>query len=150
MIDRREFMKVVGLTAAWPYARAWAQAPGVLVNDLHSQLNPTRVDRIVEPETFDAARAAIAAARREQRAVCIAGGRHAMGAQAFATDGVLIDIRKLDRVLGFDMERGLIEVESGMQWPKLLAELTQAQRGRPKQSGFAQTHTRAPPLTTAA
>src|SRR5260221_12771456 len=147
MIDRREFVKLVGLTAAWPYARAWAQAPGVLVNDLHSQLNPTRVDRILEPETLDAARGAIAAAKREQRAVCIAGGRHAMGAQAFATDGVLIDIRKLDRVLGFDMERGLIEVESGLQWPKLLAELTAAQRGREKQWGFAQKQTGADRLT---
>ncbi len=147
MIDRREFLRIAGLTAAWPCAGAWAQAPGVVVNDLHSQLNPTRVDRIVEPDSLDAARAAIAAARRENRAVCIAGGRHAMGAQAFATDGVLIDIRKLDRVLGFDMERGRIEVESGMQWPKLLAELTAAQRGREKQWGFAQKQTGADRLT---
>ncbi len=147
MIDRREFLRIAGLTAAWPCARAWAQAPGVLVNDLHSQLNPTRVDRVVEPDSLDAARAAIAAAKREQRAVCIAGGRHAMGAQAFATDGVLIDIRKLDRVLGFDTERGLVEVESGMQWPKLLAELVAAQRGRAKQWGFAQKQTGADRLT---
>ena len=147
MIDRREFLKIAGLTAAWPSAGAWAQAPGVLVNDLHSQLNPTRVNRVVEPDSLDAARGAIAAAKREQRVVCIAGGRHAMGAQAFATDGVLIDIRKLDRVLGFDMERGLIEVESGMQWPKLLEELTSAQRGREKQWGFAQKQTGADRLT---
>src|SRR5437773_5484159 len=147
MIDRREFLRITGLAAAWPFPGAWAQAPGVVVNDLHSQLNPTRVDRVVEPETLDAARAAIAAAKREQRAVCIAGGRHAMGAQAFATDGVLIDIRKLDRVLGFDIERGQIEVESGMQWPKHLAELTEAQRGRAKQWGFAQKQTDADRLT---
>jgi FAD/FMN-containing dehydrogenase len=147
MIDRREFLRITGLAAAWPYASTWAQPAGVLVNDLHSQLNPTRVDRVVEPYSIYAARAAIAAARRENRAVCIAGGRHAMGAQAFATDGVLIDIRKLDRVLGFDMERGLIEVESGMQWPKLLAELTAAQRGREKQWGFAQKQTGADRLT---
>jgi len=147
MIDRREFLKIAGLTAAWPCAGAWAQPSGVVVNDLHSQLNPTRVDRVVEPETLAAVRAAIAAAKGENRALCIAGGRHAMGAQAFATDGVLIDIRKLDRVLGFDMERGQIEVESGMQWPKLLAELTEAQRGRAKQWGFAQKQTGADRLT---
>src|SRR5216117_682207 len=147
MIDRREFLKIAGLTAAWPCGGAWAQGPGTVVNDLHSQLNPTPVDRIVEPETLAAVRAAIAAAKDENRAVCIAGGRHAMGAQAFATDGVLIDIRKLDRVLGFDMERGQIEVESGMQWPKLLAELTAAQSGRAKQWGFAQKQTGADRLT---
>jgi FAD/FMN-containing dehydrogenase len=147
MIGRREFLRIAGLTAAWPYAGAWAQPSGVLVNDLHSQLNPTRVNRVVEPETPDAVRAAIAAARRESRAVCIAGGRHAMGAQAFATDGVLIDIRKLDRVLAFDTERGLIEVESGMEWPKLLAELTAAQRGHARPWGFAQKQTGADRLT---
>src|SRR5260221_385895 len=76
-----------------------------------------------------------------------AGGRHAMGAKAFATDGILIDIRKLDRVLGFDMERGQIEVEAGMQWPKLLAELTSAQRGRAKQWGFVQKQTGADRLS---
>jgi FAD/FMN-containing dehydrogenase len=147
MIDRREFLKIAGLTATWPCAGAWAQPSGVIVNDLHSQLNPTRVNRVVEPDSLDAVRAAIAAAKREDRAVCIAGGRHAMGAQAFATDGVLVDIRKLDRVLAFDMERGLIEVESGMQWPKLLDELTSAQRGRARQWGFAQKQTGADRLT---
>src|SRR5262245_26883763 len=112
MIDRREFLRIAGLAAAWPSA-TWAQPAGVLVNDLHSQLKPTRVNRVVEVGTLDDVRAAIAAAKRESRAVCIAGGRHAMGAQAFATDGALIDTRKLDRVLAFDMERGLIEVEAG-------------------------------------
>ena len=147
MVDRRDFLRMAGLAAAWPYTAARAQAEGVVVNDVHSQLNPTRVARVEEPQTPDAVRAAIAAAKREGRAVCIAGGRHAMGGQAFATDGVLIDIRKLDRVLGFDMERGLIEVESGMEWPKLLAELVAAQRGREKQWGFAQKQTGADRLT---
>ena len=104
MIDRRDFLRIAGLTAASPGAGAWARPTGVIVNDLHSQLNATRVHRVVEPDTLDAARGALLAAKRERRAVCIAGGRHAMGGQAFATDGVLIDIRKLDRVLGFEME----------------------------------------------
>jgi FAD/FMN-containing dehydrogenase len=147
MINRREFLGIAGLAAAWPRAAAWAQPSGIIVNDLHSQLTATRVARVAEPETLDAVRGAIAAARREHRAVCIAGGRHAMGAQAFATDGVLIDIRKLDRVLAFDTARGLIEVESGMQWPKLLAELTSAQHGRDRQWGFAQKQTGADRLT---
>src|SRR5690349_14974413 len=102
MVTRRDFLKMAGLTAAWPRVSVSAVSTGVVVNDLHSQLNPTRVNRIVQPENLDAVRSAIAAARREQRSVCIAGGRHAMGAQAFATDGLLIDIRKLDRVLSFD------------------------------------------------
>jgi len=147
MIDRREFLKIAGLTATFPCVDAWAQPAGLIVNDLHSQLTQTRVNRVVEPDSLDAVRSTIAAAKRERRAVCIAGGRHAMGAQAFATDGVLVDIRKLNRALNFDMERGLIDVESGIQWPNLFDELTSAQRGRTKQWGFAQKQTGADRLT---
>jgi FAD/FMN-containing dehydrogenase len=145
MITRREFLRIAGLAAAWPYAPA--HAAGEVVNDIHSGLNATRVHSIVEPDTPDAVRNAISAARRERRAVCIAGGRHAMGAQAFATDGVLIDIRRLNRVIAFDAGRGLIEVESGMQWPQLLERLVSTQRGRKQQWGFSQKQTGADRLT---
>jgi len=147
MIDRREFLKIVSLTAAYPHATALAEPSGIVVNDIHSQLNATRVRRIAEPETFDALRNTLSAAKREHRAVCIAGGRHAMGAQAFATDGVLIDIRKLNRVLAFDAERGLIEVESGMQWPQLFAELAAVQAGQAQRWGISQKQTGADRLT---
>jgi FAD/FMN-containing dehydrogenase len=147
MINRREFLGIAGLTAAWPYVATAAHQSGIIVNDIHSQLNATRVHRIVEPETFDAVRNALGAARCERRAVCIAGGRHAMGAQAFAIDGVLIDIRKLNRVLAFDTKRGLVEVESGMQWPQLFSELTSTQQGRAMQWGFSQKQTGADRLT---
>lgn len=147
MIDRREFLKITGVAAVWPNVTAAAQPSGVIVNDVHSQLNATRVHRIVQPETLDAVRGELRAARSEGRAVCIAGGRHAMGSQAFATDGVMIDIRKLNQVLGFDTERGLMEVGSGMQWPQLLSELTSARRGREQQWGFAQKQTGADRLT---
>lgn len=147
MIDRRECLKLASAAAVWPGVITAARASGVIVNDLHSQLNATRVHRIVEPQTLDAVRDVLRAAGREQRAVCIAGGRHAMGAQAFATDGVLVDIRRLDRVLAFDSARGTIEVESGMQWPKLFAELRSAQQGAPVQWGFAQKQTGADRLT---
>jgi FAD/FMN-containing dehydrogenase len=147
MTDRREFFKIAGLALACPHISAFAKPLGPIVNDLHSQLNATRVHRIMEPKTLDAVRGALRAARREGRAVCIAGGRHAMGAQAFATDGVLIDIRKLNRVLEFNAERGLIEVESGMQWPQLYSELSSIQFGNKRQWAFAQKQTGADRLT---
>ena len=145
MISRRQFLRIAGLAAAWPYAPA--RAAGVIVNDIHSGLNATRVHSIVTPATLDAARKAIRTARGERRAVCIAGARHAMGAQAFATDGVLIDIRGLNRVLTFDTARGLIEVESGVQWPQLLEHLVSTQRGNARQWAFSQKQTGADRLT---
>src|SRR5262245_50912527 len=116
-------------------------------NDLHSQLNATRVSGIVAPAALDDIRAAVRRARSGNRAVCVAGGRHAMGAQQFASDGVLLDVRRLTRVLAFDERRGLIEIESGVQWPQLLDHLVSAQRGRTRPWGFAQKQTGADRLT---
>lgn len=103
------------------------------VNDLHSGLNPTRVGEIALPRSPAEIAQAVARARRQGQAVAIAGGRHAMGGQQFARDALLLDMRGLDRVLGFDRERGLIEVEAGIQWPALFAWLRRAQQqeGRP-------------------
>jgi FAD/FMN-containing dehydrogenase len=136
VITRRSFVRLAALAAAWPQA-AWSQAarkaakpaPGtILVNDVHSQLNSTRVFRIATPTSVDAVSGLLASARRERRPVCIAGGRHAMGGQQFCADAVMLDIRKMNRVLAFDGERGLLEVEAGIQWPEILAYL-QTQSG---------------------
>jgi len=133
---RRKFLRRLAAAAAapvvatqWP-AAAWSQAakkakppPGILVNDLHSLLNSTRVYRIAAPTSLEALRPLLASARKEKRPVCIAGGRHAMGGQQLCADALMLDIRKLNRVLAFDGERGLLEVESGIEWPEILAYL---------------------------
>ena len=88
-----------------------AEPEGVMVNDVQSKLNATRVARVVKPDSLDALQAALTAAKRENRPVSIAGGRHAMGGQQFGTDTVLLDVRDLNRVLNFDKAKGEVEVE---------------------------------------
>src|SRR5688572_4465307 len=128
---------------AWP-GRVLAQAkkdkppPGILVNDVHSQLNSSRVWRIVQPETLDQIRNAIKAAQKEEKPVCISGARHAMGGQQFLADGLMIDTRRMNKVLGFDPEKGHVEVEAGIQWPQLYQQLVALQKGREQQWTFAQ------------
>ena len=90
---------------------------------------------------------AIATARSEEKNVCIAGGRHSMGGQPFAQDGVMIDTRKLAKVLALDAEKGLIEVESGIMWPQLLEYLKTVQLGQPKHWTFAQKQAGADRMT---
>jgi FAD/FMN-containing dehydrogenase len=99
-----------------------------LVNDIHSQLNATRVDRIVTPRSVGELAAAVARARHDGKSVSIAGGRHAMGGQQFGEASVLVDTRALDRVVAFDAERGVITVEGGILWPALLEYLERVQR----------------------
>lgn len=93
---------------------------GILVNDVHSGLNPSRVERIVAPESIEDIQAALACASARQQSVAICGGRHAMGGQQFGEGALLLDMRSMDRVLMFDRANGLIAVEAGMQWPALI------------------------------
>jgi FAD/FMN-containing dehydrogenase len=118
-----------------------------VVNDVHSELNETPVDSIVSPDSLASIREAIAGASSDGEPVAIAGGRHAMGGQQFVSGGLLLDTRALDEVLAFDAQRGLIEVEAGIQWPGLIDYLATTQAGREPQWGIAQKQTGADRLS---
>ena len=104
------------------------------VNDVHSRLNETTVGEIVEAGSVEVVQAELARARDAGRPVSIAGGRHAMGGQQFCSKGVLLDTRPLSRVLSLDHERGLVEVEAGIQWPELIAALAGDAVGDPAEA----------------
>src|SRR5687767_9128953 len=89
-LTRRQFASAVLPLVALPSAACVARPrfelglPGVsaipefdpttVVNDIHSQLNATRVARIAKPSTVEALQQVIAGAAAEGRAVAIAGG----------------------------------------------------------------------------
>ena len=96
----------------------------VSVNDIHSGLNSAQVARVAEVSTIDDVARELERARTEGLPAIAAGGRHAMGGQQFAQGGVVLDTRAFNSVLSFDRERGLLEVEAGIQWPELVGFLT--------------------------
>lgn len=147
MLNRRQFLQSASiLTLSGACATPRVSQPPV-ANDIHSQLNETRLDRIVEVRTLSGIRRAIADARREGKAISIAGGRHAMGGQQFGTGTILLDMRPFNRILRMDLENGLVEVESGIQWPELVTGLLRAQKRRGMQWGIAQKQTGADRLS---
>lgn len=136
-----------GMRLQSPYESAIpAVETGLVVNDLHSQLNATHVDAIVKPRTVEELRAAVLGARAAGKSVCVAGGRHAMGGQQFGDAAVLVDTRALNRFLCLDANRGLIDVEAGIQWPELIQQLAIAQEGQPKQWGITEIYVERPRL----
>lgn len=153
MLTRREFLELsakAGLVGTlWPSGCTWQASgpPGTLVNDIHSQLNLTRVHRIVKPPSLEEIQAAIRDARSEGQAISVAGGMHAMGGQQLGTDTILADMRGMNRVLNFDPQKGEIEVEAGIQWPELIGYLLESQRGRERQWGIIQKQTGADRLS---
>ena len=120
---------------------------GLLVNDVHSQLNATRVARIVEPRGFDALVEIVRAAGAAGAQLALSGGRHAMGGQQFATDAWLLDLRGHAAIHGFDQERGLITADAGIQWPELIAGCAALQRADGPAWGIRQKQTGADLLT---
>jgi len=124
-----------------------SSAGRVVVNDIHSRLNATVVERIEVPASIVELQRVMRRAADEGRPVCIAGGRHAMGAQQFATGAVLVDTSRLAGIIGFDAVRGLVEVQAGMQWPALIAELRRLQAGSGEPWAIAQKQTGADRLS---
>ena len=162
-LNRRDFLKASSAALATlpgciahplpvrsPYASTIPEREAVtLVNDVHSQLNATRVDAIVKPATLEEIRTGIVDARSAGKSVSIAGGRHAMGGQQFGEASILMDMRGMNRVLAFDDERGVITVEGGMEWPQLIGHLNDVQEGRTRQWGIVQKQTGADRLSMA-
>jgi FAD/FMN-containing dehydrogenase len=130
-----------------PMPHSFAPAASVAVNDIHSQLNTTRVDRIVAVDSEVALRAALAAARAAGKPVCVAGGRHAMGGQQFAAGAVLLDMRPMNRIVALDTERGIVDAEAGIQWPELIRGLIAIQHEQDQPWSIIQKQTGADRLT---
>ena len=148
-IHRRDFLKAAGLAAlgpAWPAIAP--DAAGTLVNDIHSQLNPTRVARVVPIDSVEALQAAVRRAAADRAGICIAGGRHAMGGQQFAAGATLLDMRPLIARAPLDAAtRDRRGRSRASMWPALIDELVRRQRGATRQWGIAQKQTGADRLT---
>jgi FAD/FMN-containing dehydrogenase len=124
-----------------------AATDSVVVNDIHSQLNSTRVREILQPRLLGDVQEIIRTARKERKAISIAGGRHAMGGQQFGSDTSLIDVRKLNRILDLDKKNGILEIEAGIEWPELIDGYLALQKGSESIWGIAQKQTGADRLT---
>jgi FAD/FMN-containing dehydrogenase len=149
MISRRQF-----ITASSAYLasrvlsdRLGAAPESTEVNDVHSQLNPTRVSKILQPRSPEEVRQIIRTAQNTRTAVSICGGRHAMGGQEFGTDTTLVDVRKLNRILNLNRETGIIEIEAGIEWPQLIDGYLALQGAGQRSWGIAQKQTGADRLT---
>jgi len=142
-MNRREFLKTSGSLAfaGSQFPLVARQDKGILVNDVHSGLNPTWVRQIESIESLKQLQRVIRGSSRKGKKISIAGGRHAMGAQQFATGSTLLDTRALGRILSFDRERGWVKVEAGIQWPALVNGLLKAQQSEKRQWGIRQKQT---------
>lgn len=148
--NRRRFLQASGSLALGPTAAslfAEKQDEGVLLNDVHSALNPTRVRKVTAVASRKELSQAVREAGRRGRSVSLAGGRHAMGGQQFGTGCSHLDTRPLARILRLDRKRGLVKVEAGIQWPALVKGLLAMQEKDAAPWGIRQKQTGADRLS---
>ena len=113
----------------------------IVLNDVHSRLNPTHVAEIDYPGSTKDIIEIVKRAKREHKAISISGGRHAMGGQQFGEGTIHISMSGMNDVLFFDRDKGIVRVEAGIQWPQLLEYLINVQKDQPSQWGIIQKQT---------
>jgi FAD/FMN-containing dehydrogenase len=119
----------------------------LLCNDKHSKLNPTRVAKVLHPQSEEAVMVAIQQAAEEELPVSICGARHAMGGQQFGADTLLLDLSKLTLLGAVDVEKGVVEVGAGVMWMELIESLNAQQSHRDEVWSIRQKQTGADDLT---
>src|SRR4029077_5064169 len=139
-MKRREFLKKAGIAALLPYLPQvqGTQPKPILVNDVQTELNLTRVDNLIKIQSEEDVIAAIRLARNSGHCISIAGGRHAAGGQQFGSGTILLDTTGMHRAINLDSNSGKLEVEAGMEWPELLEYTLNVQRSNQKQWAIAQ------------
>jgi FAD/FMN-containing dehydrogenase len=118
-LNRREFLKAISAVPVI-FTRDRGKDGGVLVNDVHTGLNPTKVRRIERPTSVEEIQKLIKGARKSGRPIAVCGSRHATGGQQFAENAILLDMRQMAHVIGLDSDSGILTVEAGVEWPELI------------------------------
>jgi len=149
MKTRRHFLKCLSfIPLAASGCAIWAKETSIRwVNDIHSKLNRTRVDKIHQPQSLYELRGIVQQAATKGQEISICGGRHAMGGQQFGTGTQLIDVNALNRIRMFNRTKGILEVEAGIQWPELIEQLLRLQKDEPAPWTIAQKQTGTDRLT---
>lgn len=117
------------------------------LNDIHSQLNATTHEKVEHPVSISAIQAIIKNAKKRGLAISISGGKHSMGGQQFGKGTINISMTSYNKVIGLDAKNGILEVESGIEWPAVVEWLLTHQHDQKNFWGIRQKQTGADNLT---
>lgn len=96
---------------------------GGTINDA-SGLNRTKVYGIVKIKKEEDIKTAFQFAKHKGLKVSIAGTRHSLGGQAFATNALVLDMKNLNK-MSVDIENKILTVQAGAIWQDILKYLNQ-------------------------
>lgn len=132
-LSRRAFLTGLGALPLTNPTAVVTPTSEFVVNDVHTGLNPTKVERIIRPTSVEEIRELIRELARRNKIISVSGSRHATGGQQFAQNSTLIDMRSFGRILDLNPTNGILEVEAGIEWPELVKGYMELQ---PKQQAW--------------
>ena len=141
------WISVLGCTHNPPTPSPGAEDKGVELNDIHSQLNSTKHSTVISPTSIEDIQNAIRGAKVKGQFISISGGKHSMGGQQFGVGTINLSMSAFNQVIGLDSEKGVVEVQSGIQWPELVDWLSKNQGGSATKWGIRQKQTGADRLS---
>jgi len=83
---------------------------------------------LCQPHSIDEIAGLVAFAKKCDTAISISGGKHSMGGQQFGRDNLQLDMSNFNRIIYLDSAAGLVVVEAGIMWPKLMSDLRELQK----------------------
>lgn len=147
MIKRLKFLVILSLTILAIHGCSTKKSTPITLNDMHSKLNATEVAEVLQPKSTQELKEIIQTAKAKNMAISISGGKHAMGGQQFGQGTMHINMSEMNDILAFNDMTGIITVESGIQWPKLVDYLLEVQKDQWPQWGITQKQTGADRLS---
>jgi decaprenylphospho-beta-D-ribofuranose 2-oxidase len=84
-----------------------------------ARISPARVERVSEARAVEELQQVLADARSRGLKVSIAGSRHSQGGHTYVPGGVVLNMRKFNRIRSIDPAAMKITVESGATWDEV-------------------------------
>jgi FAD/FMN-containing dehydrogenase len=84
-----------------------------------ARLTPTRVERVDDVRELEQLRAILRDARQRKLKVSISGSRHSQGGHTYVAGGVVLNMRRFNRIRAVDPAAMTITVESGATWDEV-------------------------------
>lgn len=82
----------------------------------HNRLLPVEIKAVKAGTSEDGIREIVLDANKKDDKISIAGMQHSQGGQTLYPDGILLDMKPYNRILGFDKKAKTITVQSGATW----------------------------------
>ena len=98
----KQYLLILFLIVSFSGA-GWSETTSqqIVLNDLHSRLNPTTVDSIHHPKSSYEVLTLIKYAKKHNKSISISGGNHSMGGQQFGTGTMHLNMSAMNDVLKF-------------------------------------------------